>query len=224
MPQDEDKIQLELDGRWSLEELSDVTKNYIHLYGFAYSLMPELSSARRAEIDYIYGKFPWKGGYSTVNFFNQLFHQIPRERRPEVQRIQYASPGFIELSLLLLAASTVAGIVKAVCSSINAAHDTYRNIQRGAVEHKLSQINLAKEELDLKNRQIEFCEKSSKELVKLFGLSPEHESLIDQRTQNNPVMKLKILLSVFRRVAPLADKQAEGKLNVKGEKSEESNQ
>ena len=37
-------------------------------------------------------------------------------------------------------------------------------------------------------------------------------------------MKLKILLSVFRRVAPLADKQAEGKLNVKGEKSEESNQ
>jgi len=60
----EENIQLELDGRWSLEELSDVTKNYIHLYGFAYSLMSELLSARLAEIDYIYGKFPWKGGYS----------------------------------------------------------------------------------------------------------------------------------------------------------------
>jgi len=33
-------------------------------------------------------------------------------------------------------------------------------------------------------------------------------------------MKLKILLSVFRRVHPLAKKQAEGKINITGEKSD----
>ena len=49
---------LELDGRWSLEELANATKDYIQLYGFAYSLIPDLPSARREEIDYIYGKFP----------------------------------------------------------------------------------------------------------------------------------------------------------------------
>ncbi|XUO89019.1 hypothetical protein RVM26_07940 [Halomonas sp. KM072] len=214
----EDDVQLGLDGRWSLEELSDATKDYVQLYGFAYSLMPDLPLARRAEIDYIYGKFPWQGGYSTVNFFNQLFHKIPSKFRPEVKRIQYASPGFIELTLLLAAATTVAAIVKAVCSSINNAHETYRNIQKGAIEHKLSKINLAKEELDLKQRQITFCENSSKKLIDLFGLSPEQEALIGQRTDGNPVMKLKILLSVFRRVAPLADKQAEGKLKIRGKK------
>ncbi len=32
-------------------------------------------------------------------------------------------------------------------------------------------------------------------------------------------MKLKILLSVFRRVEPLAEKQSEGKLEVTGKKS-----
>src|SRR6056297_2592285 len=214
----EDDVKLGLDGRWSLEELSDATKDYVQLYGFAYSLMPDLPLARRAEIDYIYGKFPWQGGYSTVNFFSQLFHKIPPKFRPEVKRIQYASPGFIELTLLLAAATTVAAIVKAVCSSINNAHDTYRNIQKGAIEHKLSKINLAKEELDLKQRQISFCDTSSKKLIDLFGLTPEQEALIDQRTNGNPVMKLKILLSVFRRVAPLADKQAEGKLKVRGRK------
>lgn len=137
--------------------------------------------ARRDEIDYIYGKFPWKGGYSTVNFFNQLFHKIPPRLRPEIARIQYASPGFIELSELLLVAVTVAGIVKTVCSTINTAHDTYRKIQKGSVDLELSKINLAKEELDLTQKQIAFCKISSKELVKVFGLTEAQEQLIDQR-------------------------------------------
>jgi hypothetical protein len=136
-------IRLDIDGRWSLEELSEATKDYIQLYGFAYSLDPDLPVARREEVDYIYGKFPWRGGFSTVNFFNQLFHKIPLELRPVIQKIRYESPGFILLTELLLVAGTIAGIVKAVCGSISTAHDTYRKIQKGAVEVKLAEINLA---------------------------------------------------------------------------------
>jgi hypothetical protein len=216
MPFEAKTTQLELDGRWGLKELSDITKDYIQLYGFAYSLVPDLPAARREEIDYIYGKFPWKGGYSTVNFFNQLFHKIPPKLRPEVRRIQYASPGFIELTELLAVAVTVAGIVTSVCKSLGSVHELYRNIQKASVEHELSKINLAKEDVDLKQRQITFCENSSKSLVIAFGLTEEQEQLIDQKVQSNPVMKLKILLSVFRRVEPLAKKQAEGKLKVTG--------
>ncbi len=214
------KTKLLLGGRWNLEELSEATRDYTQLYGFAYSLLADLPVARREEIDYIYGKFPWRGGYSTVNFFNQLFHKIPPKLRPEVERIQYASPGFIELSELLLVAVTVAGIVKAVCSSINNAHDTYRKIQKGAVDLELSKINLAKEELELTQRQISFCGSSAKSLIKMFGITEAQEKLIDQRVQNNPAVKLKILLSVFRRVEPLAKKQNEGKLEVTGKESD----
>lgn len=216
------KTKLRLDGRWNLEELSKATKDYTQLYGFAYSLLPDLPTARREEIDYIYGKFPWRGGYSTVNFFNQLFHKIPPKLRPEVERIQYASPGFIELSELLVVASSVAGIVKAVCSSIDSAHEMYRNIQKGTVEHKLSKINLTKQELDLAQRQITFCENSSKSLVKIFGLSEAQEKLLDQKVQGqgSEIMKLKILLSVFRRAFPLAEKQVEEKIKITGEESD----
>lgn len=209
-----DKIKLKLDGRWGLEELSDVTKDFIQLYGFAYSLTPGLPVSRREELDYIYAKFPWRGGYSTVNFFNQLFHKIPHQLRPQIQRIQYASPGFIELSLLFSAAVTVAGIVRATCFSINKAHDTYRNIQKAAVDHELSKINLARQQLDLTKHQQAFCRESSKDLEQLFQLTAEQIALIDQRTEGNPAMKLKILLSVFRRVEPIAEQQAQGKLNV----------
>lgn len=215
------KTKLLLDGRWNLEELSEATRDYTQLYGFAYSLVPDLPLARLNEIDYIYGKFPWKGGYSTVNFFNQLFHKIPPKLRPEVERIQYASPGFIELSEILLVALTVAGIVKAVCSSINMAHDTYRKIQKGSVDFELSKINLSKEKLDLTQKQRAFCESSSNELVKIFDLSVEQDKLLNQRVQSNPAIKLKILLSVFRRVEPLAKKQSEGKIKILGEASEQ---
>lgn len=216
MPLEAKITHLELDGRWGLEELSDSTKDYIQLYGFAYSLVPDLPSARRDEIDYIYGKFPWRGGYSTVNFFNQLFHKIPPKLRPEVQRIQYASPGFIELTEVLAVAGTVAAIVATVCKSLSSVHDLYRSIQKSSIDYELSKINLAKEDLELKRRQIEFCEKSAKSLVKAFGLTEEQNKLLDQKVRDNPVMKLKILLSVFRRVEPLAKKQAEGKLKVSG--------
>jgi len=175
-----------------LEELSNMIKEYIQLYGFAYSIAPDLPVARRQEIDYIYGKFPWRGGYSTVNFFNQLFHKIPPRLRPEVEKIQYASPGFIQLTEILTVAVTVAGIIAAVCGSLKSVHDLYRSIQKGSVDHKLTKINLAKEDLELKQRQIEFCEKSSKSLVKAFGLSEAQEGLIDQKVQGNPAMKLKM--------------------------------
>ncbi|MBA2658111.1 MAG: hypothetical protein H0U72_00750 [Nitrosospira sp.] len=51
------KTKVRLDGRWNLEELSEATKDYTQLYGFAYSLLPDLPTARREEIDYIYESF-----------------------------------------------------------------------------------------------------------------------------------------------------------------------
>jgi hypothetical protein len=46
--------------------------------------------------------------------------------------------------------------------------------------------------------------------------------LLDQKVQGQgrEIMKLKILLSVFRRVHPLAKKQAEGKIKITGEESD----
>ena len=213
--------QLGLDGRWTLEELSNSTKDYIQLYGFAYSLIADLPSARRYEIDHIYGKFPWRGGYSTVNFFSQLFHKIPPKLRPEVKRIKYSSPGFIELTEILAVAITVAGIVGTVCKSLKSVHDLYRSIQKASLDHELSKINLSKQDLELKQRQIEFCDSSSRELIKAFGLTDEQSKLIDAKVQNNSVMKLKILLSVFRRIEPLAKRQAEGKLKITGTETKE---
>lgn len=214
------KTKIKLDGEWGLEELSEITKGYIQLYGFAYSVLPNLPVTRLAEVEYIYGKFPWRGGYSTVNFFNQLFHKIPPKLRPQVRRIRYASPGFIELHEILVVAVSVAAIVKTVCASINMAHETYRRIQKASAEHKLTKIDITKKDLELTEHQLAFCERQSDVLAKIFGLNEDQVASINQKSLGNPVVKLKILLSVYRRVEPLAKKQSEGKLKITGEESD----
>lgn len=156
----------------------------------------------------------WRGGFSTVNFFNDLFHKIPREQRPEVRQIQYACPGFIELNELAEVAFFVGVIVKSVCYSGKQVHDLYRSIQKESINLKLSKINLTNEELKLTERQIEFCKSNSKALEDIFGLTEEQSTLFDKKVRGNQAMKLKILLSVFRRVEPLAEKQSEGMLDI----------
>ena len=96
-----------------------------------------------------------------------------------------------------------------------------RNIQKGTIDLELSKINLAKEELELTQRQIAFAEAESAKLMDVLGLSPVQRHTLDQRTRGNPVMKLKILLSVYRRVEPLAEKQNEGKLQITGKEDNE---
>lgn len=205
-----------LNGEWDMEQLSEFTREYIQLYGFAYSLLPDLSDGKIDEINYIYGKFPWQGGYSTVNFFNQLFHKIPHPLHPKIQKIQYASPGYIELLEILAVAASIAKIIKSICVSIDKANETYRNIQKSSIDYKLSKINLTQEKLKLTRAQIDFCDDSSEKLSRLLGLTNEQNKLLEMRVGKNKAMKMKILLSVFRRAYPLAKKQVDEILDISG--------
>jgi len=145
------KTLLRIDGSWHLEELSDATRDYLRIYGFAYSVLPGLPTNQESKVHRLYGHFSWRPGFSTINFFHQLFRQVPEKLRPSVQRIRFESPGFIELQEVLIVAASVAAIVKAVCASLNTANDTYRRIQKGRTEHRLATIDVKNKELERKH-------------------------------------------------------------------------
>src|ERR1700730_4295603 len=180
---------LRIDVSWQLEELSDATRDYLRIYGFAYSLLPGLPTDQESKIHRLYGQFSWRSGFSAINFFQQLLKRIPEKLRPSVQRIRFESPGFIELREVLIVAGSVAAIVKAVCASVNMAHDTYRRIQRGMTEHRLARIDLASKELDLTQRQLEFCQTESRTLARILGLTEGQEAVLENRPGSNVVMK-----------------------------------
>lgn len=212
MPLQSEPVKLLLDGKWNLEDLSDVTKDLVQLYGFAWSLQQELSETNQDEIDHIYAKFPWRGGYSTVNFFNQLFHKIPGRLRPQIKSIQYNSPGFIEIMAVLAAVGIAGQIVRSVCKTLDKAVETYNKLQEARAQHKLTKVDIANRELRLTEAQWDFAVKASKEMAETLGLDEGQQLILEKKTEKNPAMKLAILLSVFRRVRPLAEAQRDGKL------------
>ncbi|MCF7811387.1 hypothetical protein K9N50_10420 [bacterium] len=204
-------IKLHLDGRWELTDLNVLTRVYIQIYSLLYSLKTSEDFVEE-EFQYIYGKYPWRGGYSAVNFYNDLFYKIPRELRPKIKSIQYSSPGFIELSQFVGVANDIAQIVIYISSAISAVNETYSSIQKGIKERELSKINLRNEELKLLRKQQKFIRKSIEDISRVIGIRKETLSQLYNRTENNELAVLKILLSLYRRARDLAKLQLNNKL------------
>ena len=96
-----DSYRIEIDGQWTLNDLHEFPYAYTQAYSFLYSLMvEETGEDERLRITFV--AHPWRGGFSAVNFFHYLYDRIPAPERPNIVSIQYSSPGWIELSLVLV--------------------------------------------------------------------------------------------------------------------------
>lgn len=207
-----DNIKLYIDGRWELTDLNVLTRVYIQLYGLLYSL-DIAEDYLDAEIQYIYGKYPWRGGFSAVNFYQNLFSKMPRSYRPTIKAIQYASPGFIETFQLVDVAKDVAQIVGCVSAAILAGNKTYSIIHKGMNERKLMRLKLQSEELSLLEKQKDFIHKSVVDISSLMGVKKETLAKLYFRNENNELAILKILASLYRRARDLAELQNKRKLD-----------
>lgn len=211
-------VYLKLDKEWDMQELANLSKLYIQCYSLIYSLSGfEVDSDNERVIDWfagIYGKYPWRGGYSTVNFYHNLYSRVPYEERPVISEIQYASPGYIKLKETLVVAAILAGIVASVTSSIDDIHDTYNKIQYGMSQRKLTKLDVSLKELQLEKARLEFVRESKKELIDKMKIPRSMQDELFRRCDGNELMELKILMSFHRRVEPLAIMQSDGMLTV----------
>jgi len=212
-------IKMYIDGEWDLTDLNVLTRVYIQVYGFLYSL-DVANGYIDEEIQYIYGKYPWRGGYSAVNFYQNLFSKMPREYRPRIKSIQYASPGFIELTQLVDVAKDIAQIVGYVSAAILAGNKTYSSIQKGMRKRELSKIDLRSKELNLREKEREFIHKSVEEISNIMGVKKETLAKLHLRAENNELAVLKMLSSLYRRARDLAKLENKQKLNLKSDINE----
>lgn len=153
--------------------------------------------------------FPWKGGWSTVDFYQSLTLAVPPPLRPKIVEIQYASPGHITLELAATIALQIGVGTLAFAKGLDGLNTAYRNIQKGFIDHKLNKVNLRSAELRLAKEEEDFLDRSISRLgeaMELAGASRIHE------LSPNKVISLKVLLSLFRRFRDLAKFQAAGKM------------
>ena len=217
-----DPYYISLDKRWKLDELSDFSKNYEQSYYAAFALEALSSKSKlpadiKSRILIQMSRYPWKGGYSTVQFYFGVKRIVGRRRQPEIQRIQYASPGFIELSAIQDIALNLGAIVGSVCGSITVINATYNRIYKGLRERQLNEIAVERSQLELGREQREFLLESIGEMGQHLNLDEQAELI---RASGNEFRALKILLSMYRRVRAVTHYQEEQKIHLPTSKDE----
>lgn len=207
-----------LDSHWDLEDLYKFPHTYSQIYYLQYALYPHDDIYLLVSISEAFAQYPWQGGYSAVNFYNKLKYLIPKKQRPSIVSIQYASPGWIELSLIPVIAYGIAKTLKHFCSSLKEINQTYTDIQKGMIDRKLLRIEIQGKEIDLEMKRIElekkyqeFIDESATNLAGVLGF--ESLKSIDERTGSR-LKTLKILSSYYRRLKIIADFQGKGKIKL----------
>lgn len=79
-----------VNGGWSVENLGEFPRKFGKVYSLLYGLNVLHTS---------FDSLPWRGGFSSMHFFDRASRSIPKEHKPSVSAIQYASPGFMRFAL-----------------------------------------------------------------------------------------------------------------------------
>ncbi|HEY4359519.1 MAG TPA: hypothetical protein VGN17_01050 [Bryobacteraceae bacterium] len=223
--------RIQLDGRWSLEDLTILPHDYLQVYAVvAHVLMlqdlppvdfgdgdsplfdPFLTRTERWGMLY-----PWAGGYSAVNFYRALVRNLTPNSRPTIIAIQYASPGYIDLLLWASAAHVVRRIIVNISKSLRELHSFYTDIYKGMQDRKLMQVDVRKRELELSREELGFVLYAIKQLEDVSGLTAEEARALKKLApaiENGAAElgALKVFMSLIRRVRTLAEHEHGGKI------------
>lgn len=204
---DATSFTIHIDGNWSLEDLYLFPHTFEQMYFFVRSLDTNLNEVEIERIDFAYNSMPWQGGYSAVGFYNQLKTSTPAQRRPKLKSFQYASPGVIDLALIVAYGLSVGKLVKIFCSSVESINATLSVIYRDLQKRKLLRIEVEERRLQLSRSELDFSEECAETIASIFGWDVKY---LTAKT-GNPYKTLKILLSIARRLRILAEYQLKGK-------------
>lgn len=219
------KVIIKLDERWDLEDFAVMSKEYLQLYGFFYGSKyfrerPNVSSsksdfAQSEETDKQVGfsSLPWEGGHSVVHFFRATLSGLTEHERPIVKRIQYASPGFMELSVLTEIALQVSALVGAISGSIFTANKTYDHVMKTYRSREWAKLKADRLRMENNSYEIELIERQIKIMNKVMKLNDTQMENLSLMSGGDQLVQLKMMLAAYRRALPLAELEADGKAN-----------
>ena len=207
-PQKAYRIILPESGSWSLHDLYVFPHAYEQCYAFIYCLDTEAPARDVEAIDYAVLNYPWKGGYSYVNFYAVLQRQVPAKARPRIKSIHKASPGWIDLLLNLDAAKQVALAVATLSGATAAAAAAYGKAYKILLSLKTERERARSQQLQLSQAQIKSMRGVCDELAKSMGF----KSLADlNRKTSNIEVSMKLLAAQYRRMKTLVEFEQKNK-------------
>ncbi len=206
-----ERILVRLDKSWELNDFAAFAKEYVDLYSFFYTLYSVGTDVRSPPT---FTSYPWEGGYSVVNFFRKTYGLIRKPHRLKILKIQYSSPGVIELSGILSVAKEISFLVGTICASAYTINKTYHVIKSGYINRKLAKLKLKEMEAKLSRDDINFIYESVRQLAIDFNFNPTQIKALTKITKGNELIQLKILLALYRRAELISKQQIDGKITT----------
>lgn len=199
---------VDIDGRWEISDLRKFSDLVQDCYSFGFALLGATGNAAKAKIDSLFHKHPWRGGFSSVNFFKELYKNIPQEDRAGIRKIDYASPGEIKFYMNGDVADSIRELVLEINDDESPAQESYHKTRRFLQDRNW----LSKSDTDIQLSASDLVELTQllKASCKAFGLE-DHSDHILGLASGDPLSAVKIVLAYFRRLQGLADYVATGK-------------
>jgi hypothetical protein len=132
--------KIRIGGTWSLDDFFEMPRVFSQVYAFHCAFLSADMGLEPDGAAFSFAAYPWRGGYSTIGFYNALSNDVPQRLRPTVRSIQYASPGWIELGLLVAAATQAGRVVDVFVQSAASVNKLYGDIHKGLHDRKLLRI------------------------------------------------------------------------------------
>jgi hypothetical protein len=199
--------RVSIQGRWELPDLRRFSDLLQDAYAFVYALRVAKSDAENW-LGALFARYPWRGGLSSVKFFDDLYEKIPRGSAAKVLKIHYASPGYIDFAINAQAADYIRSLVRQLGNRSSAASAAYYMSDRKLRESKW--YGTSERDIKLSTGDKKELATLFEALIKAFGLA-ERRDHVFRLAAEEPLAAVKILMAFYRRLDRLADYVSTGK-------------
>lgn len=197
-----------IDGQWEISDLRKFSDSVQDCYSLGFALLGATGKAATNKINSLFHKHPWRGGFSSVNFFRELYNNIPNEDRAGIRKIEYASPGEIKFFMNGDVADSIRELVNAINEDQSESLTAYKRAHRQLQDWDLlgksdADVNLSDETIDDLTRLLD-------ETCEAMGMADSSQHILELASRD-PLSGIKIVLAYHRRLQGLADYVATGK-------------
>jgi hypothetical protein len=197
-----------IDGQWEISDLRKFSDLVQDCYSFGFALLGAAGQIASTRINKLFHKHPWRGGFSSVNFFRELYVNIPAEDRADIRSFNYASPGEIKFFMNGDVADSIREIVNGINEPESEAKEVYRKAYRRLQDNQW----LSKSDADVALSAIDLADLTQilQDCCDAFGIDGQADHILDLAS-GDPLSAVKIVFAYYRRLQGLADYVATGK-------------
>lgn len=207
-----DREVLLVDGEWDMPEFGQFYQRYSDIYSFLVATKnwkdSNLHLGTRQKIMAAFRDRPFKGGFSYVHFYHALNDNLARTERLNLDRIQYASPGHVDIQGRDDIFEDIKEIVPHFLDDRTAIQEEYSKLH--SYLSKARFLKLPGERYPKDDPTASFILKSARGLATRMQ-APDFE-VVCHLADNNALVAAKIVLSFYRRLDEAAAFFAQGRV------------